>query len=306
MSFEEQERALFDLLFDRTLRSRFCKDSVAALGGYDLNDAEKKDFSVIRADAIELDAGMRVNFILSHICRSFPLTFSIVSSLPHGFETLKDLIDTETMRAPAVERSVTFGAKLHEHLTGLAFESTREQNAVMALAELESSMAWTCASLKKQVLRTGAYEKDHEPVADDWLDEYIKLADYVSVGLIPQPYTQLKSSLCPCVDTELWRHLSRHPLTAYHRRDILQRADPRLMLTQAYVGRMSRCEPVIAHRTAELAEGFAHLFQYINGAASANEILRQFKQAGAPDQMLQSVSAAFKQLLANGMLVLAR
>ena len=44
MSFEEQERALFDLLFDNVIRQQFCKDPVAALIDYDLDEAEIADF----------------------------------------------------------------------------------------------------------------------------------------------------------------------------------------------------------------------------------------------------------------------
>ncbi len=304
MSFEEQERALFDLLFDRTLRKRFCEVSIAALGEYELSQAERDDLAVIGAEAIELDATMRAHFILSQICRSFPLTFSIVSSLADGLETLKGLIDTQTMRTPPVERALRFGTRLSACLTERAFASAKEKHAVMALAELELSMAWTGAALKTAVLTTGVDESHHPPRTNGSFDGRIKLADYVCLGLVPQPYAQLKRSLCPCVDTELWKHLSRHPLTAHHRHDILQREAPRLMLARAYVGRMSRCEPVVEYRTAELAAGFAHLFEHLNGATSADEILTQLKQTGASAKILESVRGAFQQLLANGMLVL--
>ena len=67
MSFQEQERALFDLLFDRSLRENFCKNSIVAFSEYALDDHELDDFKEIRPDAIELDASMRTYLILTQI-----------------------------------------------------------------------------------------------------------------------------------------------------------------------------------------------------------------------------------------------
>ena len=40
MSFEQQERILFDLLFDQNLRNKFCADQASTLKQYDLDDHE--------------------------------------------------------------------------------------------------------------------------------------------------------------------------------------------------------------------------------------------------------------------------
>lgn len=96
MSFEEQERALFDLLFDNVIRQQFCKDPVAALIDYDLDEAEIADFDEIRPDALVLDAKMRRNLLLTHICRAFPISFAIVSSLNDGRSLLKSLVEVSS------------------------------------------------------------------------------------------------------------------------------------------------------------------------------------------------------------------
>ena len=78
MSFEEQERALFDLLFDSGLREEFCENAENALHAYELTEEEKADFAVVRPDALLLDAKMRRNILLTHICRAYPVSFAIV------------------------------------------------------------------------------------------------------------------------------------------------------------------------------------------------------------------------------------
>ena len=89
MSFEEQERVLFDLLFDHKLRERFCEGSVTALSEYNLSEKERNDFDGIRPDALELDANIRADLLLSHFCRAFPISFSLFSSFNGGLDILK-------------------------------------------------------------------------------------------------------------------------------------------------------------------------------------------------------------------------
>ena len=52
MSFAEQERALFDLLFDTALRERFIKNDSIALTEYQLTTEELADFAVIKPTCV--------------------------------------------------------------------------------------------------------------------------------------------------------------------------------------------------------------------------------------------------------------
>lgn len=305
MSFEEQERALFDLLFDRSLRENFCKDSAIALSGYSLNDSEINDFREIRPDAIKLDASMRTYQILTHICRQFPITFSLTSSLQNGINMLKELINLQTMRCHPAERATMFGTQLRQQLASCKFDSEREQAMITAILEAELGMAWTSATLKRQVLEgESPAENAWQPCAD-WLDKPVKLAAYVSAAVIPQSYQKLKTSLCSCEDTALWAHLSKTQLSVSIRRKILADEEPKLFITRAHISKMSRCAPTVDHQTAELAEGFAPLLQHINGSNSIGQILENLKQAGASEQIIEGVHKGFKQLLASEMLEFA-
>ncbi len=58
------------------------------------------------------------------------------------------------------------------------------------------------------------------------------------------------------------------------------------------------------HQTVELAEGFASLFEYVNGTMSVQQILQQLQAMGAPDALLHSIQAGFKQLYCVGMIEL--
>jgi hypothetical protein len=302
MSFEQQEQVLFDLLFDQDLRDQFCVDRVKALGKYDLDDAEQNDFKTIRPEALQLDAAMRADLVLSQLCKAFPISFSITSSLANGLDTLKQLIDTTTMRSKPVERASLFGNRLREQYPRFTFASDKELAIATAILEVELGMVWTSASLKQVVLDEGTPPATATDLGEDWLEKPIKLASYVSAAIIPQPYGQLKKACCPVADDCLWRQLNKTPLSLSARSRILQTEDPRLLTSRAMVSRFSICEPAVDFKTVELSEGFASLFQHVNGSMSVAQILAQLKQIGAPEQMLKGIETAFQQLLESEML----
>jgi len=302
MSFEEQERMLFDLLFDSQQRQRFCKEPTTVFDDYDLDDTEQRDFTTIRPEALEFDAALRTDLILSQLCNSYPMTFSIIASLDGGIELLKRLIDTQTMRTPSIERTTAFGTRLHEHLVSFVFDRPAEQPLIIAILEAELGMAWTSAMLKREILTQGTFTKGNADLPSDWSSRSIKLAPYVSAAIIPQSYVQLKTQLCNGSTNKLWHRISHNPLSRTRRSKILEKEDPRLLISRARVSHASRCEPTIEHQTAELTEGFAPLFQHVNGSMSVQDILAQLKQAGASEQILYGVKTGFLQLLRTGML----
>ena len=302
MSFEQQERVMFDLLFDSELRDQFCVDQTKALSDYDLDEIEHNDFKTIRPDALQLDAAMRADLMLLHLCKSFPISFSITSSLTNGINELKQLIDTTTMRSLPIERATVFGNRLREEYASFSFASVQEQEKASSILEVELGMAWTSASLKHVVLKNGPLPDTNGEIGNDWLNKPTKLADYVSAAIIPQSYVQLKKSTCSVADDCLWRQLNKTPLSVSLRKRTLEIEDPRLLVTRATISRPSKCEPAVDFKTVELSEGFASLFQHVNGTMSVAQILAQLKQIGASKQILEGVQSAFKQLLDTRML----
>lgn len=302
MSFEQQEQVLFDLLFNRELRDHFCHDQAVALKDYDLNEAEQNDLKAIRPEALQLDAAMRADLILSHICKSFPISFSITSSVSNGLDTLKELIDITTMQTKPIERATVFGNRLGQLYSNFSFSSDSEAAIAKAILEAELGMVWTGASLKQVVLDQGEVLDNESALEQDWVNKPIKLAAYVSASVLPQSYTKVKQRLCKVEDDCLWRHINKTALSASVRKKTLRTQEPRLLVARAKLSRTSKCEPAIEHSTMELSEGFAPLFQHVNGTMSVAQILQQLKQIGAQEQMLQSIETAFQQLLEAGMI----
>ena len=303
MSFAEQERALFDLLFDTPLREKFIKNPTSALTDYGLSKEELADFLVINPHGLALDAKVRVDLILGQWCRTFPLTFSLLSSLNGGLLLLRSLVDSHTMRRAPIERVVVFAQRLRQALIAKPAVALDELSLIVAILDAELGMATTSESLKKTIL-TGQYI-EAEPIltTDDCLTQPVTLASYISAAMIPLSYDVLKKALCPCLGAELWRYLNKTPLLSADRQRLWQQADTRLLVARAKVSTLSDSDPTIDHVTIELAEGFASLFEYVNGTMSVEQILQQLTQMGAPESLLQGIKSGFRQLSVAGMIV---
>ncbi len=176
-----------------------------------------------------------------------------------------------------------------------------ELSLIVAILDAELGMVSTSRLLKHSILS----EQYQTPVlsSEDWLYKKITLAAYVSAAMLPLSYPLLKQALCPCLGAELWRYLNKTPLSAIARQDLWKKSDNRLLVAQAKVAVMSVCEPTIEHQTIELAEGFASLFEYVNGTMSVQQILQQLQHMGAPESLLQSIKQGFKLLWDKGMVV---
>ncbi|HEY9034016.1 MAG TPA: hypothetical protein VIN71_08775 [Pseudomonadales bacterium] len=296
MSFYQQERVLFDLLFDRALREAFCRDGVAALADYALSDQEKNDFTKVRPDALMMDADMRCRLVLAQLCKAYPLSFSLVSSLEHGVDMLKAQINSALMQAPPAERQALFGRQLQQALDG-----NSDAGAMLAVIAAETAMAFAAARLRHDQL--AGIGNAWPALADDWVSRPLDLADYVASAPLPDSYGFLQRSLCPVPGAGLWQHLQSHPLPASVRQSVLANGEPRLLLARAVVREASGCDPQVDFVTAELSAGFAPIFQHVNGSMTAMELLAHLQHAGADAGLLATVQRQLHQLLQTGMLV---
>lgn len=298
MSFIEQERALFDLLFDAELREKFLLSSTAALDNYQLSPAELDDFTAIRPDALAIDAEMRRSMILAQLTRSYPMSMALLSSMDNGLSSAKTWINPELMRTPPKQRPLLFGQVMANWLKQYSFASNAEKKLFISIQEAELSMAWTAANIDSPSAEV------IEELAENWPQQPIRMAEHISAALLPLPYHELKKTLCPTADSQLWRHLNKHPLQVTTIEKLLQHTDQHLLVALACIEEQRFCDPQTHHRSLVLSEGFAPLFQHINGHNSVVEILMQLTQAGASNKIVHSVKSGFQQLLEQGMLKL--
>ncbi len=301
MSFHEQERLLFDLLFDREKRRSFCQDPDTAMASYQLEAAERADFHTIRPPALELDAKLRTDLILSRLCRHYPTGFSIFCALEGGRATLFDCINPELIRLQEAERASRLGRLLLARLDELPVERPEFRLFGKALVGAELGMNWTAANCRRHWDGEPAPDHAVRSVAENWIDLPIRSAAFVSACLIPMPYAEAKQRLCPEPADRLWHTLRKQ---APKLDQAFANEDPRLLVTRASIepGRTMQTGPRIRHRTMELSVGFASLFEHVDGTMSVRQMLSGMRQSGAPETVLSGVESGFLELLQAGML----
>ena len=297
MSFIEQERALFDLLFNTELREEFLAKRTAALSSYALSPQELADFAVIRPDALAIDANMRTSMILSQLTRSYPMSMSLLSSLSSGLDSAKTWVNSALMQQAPKQRPLIFGQSMATWLKHHSFSSSAEEKLMLNIQEAELSMAWTAANTIEPTAPI------RHSLPQSWPQQPIRMAENISAALLPLPYTELKQKLCTATDSQLYRQLNKQATSPAVIDELLAQKDRHLLVTLACL-ESGVCDPVTHHRSLVLNEGFAPLFQHINGHNSVVEILMQLTQAGANNNIVHSVKAGFEQLLLQGMLKL--
>ncbi|HMU87443.1 MAG TPA: DUF692 family protein [Agitococcus sp.] len=299
-NFANQERLLFDLVFNDKVRQLFATQPQKLFSNYQLSTQEQADFIGINPHALALDVRVRVDLILSQWCRSLPLTFSLVSSLSNGLALLKELVDSQTMLQAPNDRIVYFVTRLRQQLIAQPQIDLQELSLLVAVLDAELGMASTSRLLKQAVIN----EQEIATTQSEPFNSQAKItiADYVSASLLPLPYQQLKQALCPCSGAELWRSLNKQPLSAKQRQQLWTQGEAHLFVAKAKVAMVSLCEPHIEHDTAELAEGFANLLSHVDGSMSVDDILQQLQQIGAPASLLTNIQQGFKLLWERGMI----
>ncbi|PTQ91298.1 hypothetical protein [Agitococcus lubricus] len=298
MSLAQQEQALFALLFDSERQQQFCQHGIAALADFGLSRTELADFRHIRASALQYDSQLRIDFILAQFCRALPLSFSLIKALTGSVDFIRQQLSYEVMQQETSKRLLHFAKQLKPAITRQAFAN----RTLLAILAAETAMISTSYQLKMAYSQGKPF--DTKSVLDaHWQTRPLRIADYVSVSVLPLSYPILKQGLCPYLGSELWHYLQQsnsdhaEPLTFLHQED------PRLLVSLAYISHHSPCDMTIDHTTIELSEGFAPLLDAVDGELCVNQLLAYLQKAGAPHPLLQSVAMGFRHLLQQGMLI---
>ena len=181
-NFANQERLLFDLVFNDQGTSVVCDTTTKLFANYQLSTQEQADFSSINQEALALDVRVQVDLILSQWCRSLPLTFSLVSSLSNGLALLKQLVDSQTMLQAPNDRIVYFATRLRQQL--IAQPQIDLQRLSLLVAVLDAGGHGGTSRLLKQ---TVINEQEIATTQSEPFNSQAKItiADYVSASLLP-------------------------------------------------------------------------------------------------------------------------
>lgn len=297
MSFQEQERALFDLLFEAGLRQRFTDDKTSVLMAYELENHERQELLTLCPKRLHADATMRRNLLLSQFGKSYPLSYALLSALEEGLQSCERWINADAMRQAPLQRAVSFGQAMRLWLQNYAWPDNETQQTALRIQEAELSLCWTLAQRHEASLGTQAPIHQDAVLPNNWLLQPIRIAPYVNAALLPGSYQSLLEAFCPAPHGQLLRHLKDQPWTLQQLSNHWQNTPLELLVARAVINHASAIDPGMHHLSLQLSEGFAPLFQHINGHNSTQAILDGLAQSGAPESLLASIQRGFAELL---------
>lgn len=114
MSVAEQHRFLLRLLFDQDLRADFFDDRARVLAENDLVGDDAAAFLSVDRHGLELDADARRRYLMSALCRAYPLSTCAIAAM-QGAEPLSAFLASPSLLWEPNARTVSFG----EHLRRL-------------------------------------------------------------------------------------------------------------------------------------------------------------------------------------------
>jgi hypothetical protein len=291
-------RFLLALLFDADLRERFIADRAGVLAEHGLAGAESQPFLGLDAHGLELDAAGRRTYLMSALCRGYPLTAGALGALPEGPRRLAAFLASERLWGDRGQRAVAFGQHLQRLLEldpwGL---SPAMKGLLGSLLALEAGLADRAARLRAAVERGEAVEMPRAWSNNEIKRRKLALPPFLLAVELPVPTALVRTALDQLGPEDAWHKIESGRLQASRLLSVA-RADamPVTVLSRAVLraggaaltgagGGASIID--VTHLTAELSGRKGALLALVDGSkllselpAEARPLLKQLLEAG--------------------------
>ena len=304
-------RYLLALLFDPSEREAFAADREGAMAAYGLSASQAASFKGVSLPGLQADAQGRERYLMSAMCRVYPLSTGAIGSTATGPEALVAFLASPSLLAGAAARNLAFGAHLERLLSLDALGLGPGVSAFLA-----PFLAWERALVDnatrvRQATARGEHPPTPMPAAEAGLDHPLRLPPALIAASLPCSPELLRGALHGLRPEDAWvrirgRDLSPSRVRAVARAAAAGTALPVLVLARALITRQSGevfatgpgpRDPApddpgplveVSHRTVEL---------WGEQIADATEVLRDAdgRPMGALPPRLQGVARALLQ-----------
>ena len=145
---------LLQLLFDRAVRARFEGAPGEVLLSAGLDPEAASAFLAIDKGGLALDAEQRERYLMSALCRAYPLTSGALGALADGKAHLADFLARGAHLGTLQDRTLAFGAYLGDLLKGLSDPETAD--FLQAFHSLELGLVQSAARVRQAVAQGAA------------------------------------------------------------------------------------------------------------------------------------------------------
>ncbi|MCB9761137.1 MAG: hypothetical protein H6739_14955 [Alphaproteobacteria bacterium] len=291
------QRFLERLLFDQELRARFAADRGATLAAHGVEAPGL--FADLDLHGLELDAQVRRRYLMSALCRPFPLSAAALGAAPGGPARLSAFLASPHLFGPLGARTAAFGDHL-ARLLALADLPPVTKGLLQANLGWERALVDNAAALREAAARGEAPGLPPKPAASALKKGRLTLPPYLLAAELPLPTGLLRAALDGVSAADAWARVEAGALDP-GRVVTVSRADPVpvTMLARGYVAGMSQdragaggVAPLVdvRHLTVELSGRQGALLAMLQERprlrdlpAARARVLRRLAEAGVLD-----------------------
>ena len=205
---EEQQDFLMRLLFDEELRERFARDAKRTLAEEEVLEAARPALCDVDAHGIEVDASMRREYLMSALCRQFPMSATALGTLDNGPRRLSAFLASKVVLGPMAPRTHAFGEHLERLLQTGAAEFGHEATVVLAsLLELERARADNATAIRNEVASGGEVPQPGAPTAAQKKRGRVALPPFLLACELPLPTSVMLAALDHPRPENAWQHI---------------------------------------------------------------------------------------------------
>ncbi len=258
---DRQYALMLRLLFDAEARQQLDEDPAALLDEAGLGGAGGAIFRTLDQQGLAIDAALRRRYLMSALCRSYPLSSAAIGSAPGGADRLSAFLVSPALRGGLGARSLAFGDHLARLIEHGVFGDKRVERFLAAVLGFERGLVDNAARIRAAVGRgeeVPAPERYSAELADA---RRPALPPYTVVAQLPSSPAVLGLALGRVGPEDAWHRIEGGQLDPDRVRTVA-RAEPApvtliargLVLGQAG-DRAGGLAPLIevSHRTVELA-----------------------------------------------------
>ena len=275
----EQYKLLLRLLFDADAREQLQSDPDGLLMEVGLSGEGAAPFRAVDPVGLDLDAAQRRQYLMSAMCRAYPLTAGAVGAGPGGAERLAAFLASPAMMGGLAARSQAFGDHLSRLLT---LSDTKVDRFMRAFLDFERGLVDTAARVREAV-EAGEVAPAPERYAAQRIERgFPTLPPFMTIVQLPCSPAVLEAALDRAGPEDVWRRIASGSLDVNRVRSVARAAPaPVTIAARGYArgqavtrGGSGGVAPLVdvSHVTVELAGLQAERLAAFDGSRNTREL----------------------------------
>jgi len=288
-----QEALLFRLLFDEEARERFVQNRGAFFDEEGVDDDTRRVFAQVSAAGLEADAAYRRDYVMSTLCRAFPLTVGMVGTRPEGRRALTAFLSSPSIFKSTRERNDAFAVHLERVVDlGSAALTADEVRLLLPVFATERARLRNAAELRAHVERQGAAGLTLGPAPKTGDKKRLKVAlpPFFLAGVLPFGQRVLQNALDDIRPENAWPKIAHGHLAPERVQTVarslhlpvtfVQRGVVRRVVSSQAPGVPPLVE--VTHLSAELPGQQGDVLQEFDGKRTLQELPHPLKTLATP------------------------